>query len=169
MSGGLNFTTEKSANCLTFSNSEAKDQISTIKVLRPPGADDSGSGIGGLNIDLAGASDSNRLRIRGGSGFGRDILDVTAVSNAKAIKIYSAVQLAAGNATEQTIWAKSGFVGNLSYAGVNENNIRLSWGSNKVWIKNAVLDMEGNRIEDIANPTDSKDAVNKSYLEPTAG
>ena len=92
------------------------------------------------------------------AGFERNILDITGVSNAKGIKIYSSIKLAAGNDTEQTIWAQKSNVGNLSYDGVGEGNKRLSWGASKVWIKNARLDMTGNRIQQVANPVDSEDA-----------
>ena len=107
-----------------------------------PAANDNGTGdgSGGLNIDLAGASEQTRLRIRGGSNFSLPILDITAVANDKnAIKIYDSIQLAGGTQSAQNIWVKTGEIGSLSYGGNLEVDERLVWGQSKSGLKTLTL------------------------------
>ena len=169
MTGGITFeSTNATKSFISFDNNKAANATSEIVVQRPYNVNNgSGSrtGTGGLNIKIMANSDQNRLRIFTGSGASTETLRITGGGNGKQIHSYSSIELCGGDAARQTIWAKSGIVGNLSYSGTGDSNQRLSWGSTKVWIKNADLDLTDHKIIQVAEPEDNSDAATKAYVD----
>ena len=96
--------------------------------------------------------------IAGGGGEPFDPADFVSI---KGDNMTGALTLYGGTETTQVINARSGVAGHLTYGGFSQQ--RLSWGSSKVWIKNASLDLTDNRIIKVGDPVDDTDAVNKQY------
>ena len=175
MTGQLAICLSNNSNAIYLPNNVKADQVSTIRIDRPysgnGGVNSDGTtspnGRGGLNFDIAGASDQNRVRFRGGQGLNRTLLDITGVNNWKNIKAYSAIGLYGGDDkdTTQAIYASSGNAGHLCYSGISTSNQRLSWGTSKVWIKNSTLDLTQNKIIHVADPVDPEDAVNLQTMQ----
>lgn len=175
MTGGISFTSEGSAtrSFLNFDNNKKANAVSEIVIKRPFNADGGKNsdgttnalGVGGLNIKIMANSDSNRLRIMTGSSASTETLRISGGGNGKQIHSYSSIELCGGDTARQTIWAKSGIVGSLSYSGNADSNIRLSWGNSKVWIKNAELDLTSNKIINVAEPSSDSDAATKAYVD----
>ena len=175
MTGGISFTSQGSAtrSFLSFDNNEKANAVSEIVVKRPFNADGgansdgttNASGLGGLNIKIMANSDQNRLNIMTGSGASTNTLRITGGGNGKQIHSFSSIELCGGDSARQTIWAKSGVVGNLSYSGNSDSNVRLSWGNSKVWIKNADLDVTGHQIINVDEPSNTNHAATKNYVD----
>ena len=169
MSGAITFSSGSTTRSyLNFDNDQKANQTSEIVVQRPWSQDNKvgdRNGTGGLNLKIMANSDQNRLNILTGSGANTNTLRITGGGNGKQIHAFSSIELCGGDSARQTIWAKSGIVGNLSYSGNADSNIRLSWGANKVWIKNSTLDLTGGQIINVDEPTDDNHAATKSYVD----
>ena len=175
MNNGISFRHPSSQTraFLDFKNDQVANQVSEIIVRRPFNANGgvnsdgttSPNGTGGLDLRIFANSDQSRLRVMTGSGASTETLRITGGGNGKQIHSFSSIELCGGDSARQTIWAKSGIVGNLSYSGNADSNIRLSWGANKVWIKNSTLDLTGNQIIGIDEPTDTNHAATKNYVD----
>ena len=159
MTGALEFgqTTTTTKDFVKFLNDRKANQTSVLRVNRPydgdNGVNTDGStqakGVGGLDIKLMANSDQNRLRILTGSGGAVETVKITGGGNGKQIHVGSSIELAGGSNEKQTINARGGFAGHLSYDGVDETHRRISWGSSKVWILRQ-LDMVMNSITNIS-------------------
>ena len=175
MTGAISFTSNGSAtrSFLNFDNDAKANATSEIVIKRPFNADGgkntdgstNAAGLGGLNIKIMANSDQNRLRILTGSSAAVETLRITGGGNGKQIHSYSSIELCGGDSARQTIWAKSGIVGNLAYSGNADSNVRLTWGANKVWIKNSTLDLTSNKIINVSDPDDDTDAANQKYVK----
>ena len=163
MSGQLAWSGNKEKLAvLRFLNNGKANQKSCIRIDRPPANDDgTGNGKGGLDIELASASDQNRILIRGGKSLEREILQITGGENARTVRLYSSLGLDGGNETDQAIVAKSGYAAHLNYNGLKEEDQRFSWGASRVSVKNAELSLTNNKIIALADATNDMDAVNK--------
>ena len=77
----------------------------------------------------------------------------------------------AGGDGKQNVLAKSGFAGYLCYGNeTNDNSRRLAWGSQTVWLYKQ-LDLQGNRIYNVADPepSDTASVVTVNYLNEALG
>ena len=159
MTGALEFgqTTTTAKDFVKFLNDRKANQISVLRVNRPydgdNGVNTDGStqakGLGGLDIKLMANSDQNRLRILTGSGAAVETIKITGGGNGKQIHVGSSIELAGASNEKQTINARGGFAGHLSYDGVDETHRRISWGSSKVWILRS-LDLVMNSIINVS-------------------
>ena len=170
MSGAITFSSEGSVTKSFLMDNDKKANATSEIVIQRPYNVDNGSGTtktgtGGLNIKIMANSDQNRLRILTGSGAGTETLRISGGGNGKQIHSYSSIELCGGDSARQTIWAKSGIVGNLAYSGNADSNVRLTWGANKVWIKNSTLDLTSNKIINVSDPDDDTDAANQKYVK----
>ena len=175
MNNGISFRhpSSQSRAFLDFKNDQVANQVSEIIVRRPFSANGgvnsdgttSPNGVGGLDLRIFANSDQSRLRVMTGSGASTETLRITGGSNGRQIHSFSSIELCGGDAARQTIWAKSGIVGNLSYSGTGDSNQRLTWGANKVWIKNADLDLTDHKIIQVAEPENDSDAATKAYVD----
>ena len=159
MTGAISFlSTSTNKEYLKFQNNKKAHQISTIRVNRPydgdGGVNTDGStqakGLGGLDIKIMANSDQNRLRILGGSGAATETVKITGGGNGKQIFVGSSITLNGGSDAKQNIVAQGGFTGTLSYDTNDDNGRRISWGSSKIWIRNANLDMTNNEIYNVS-------------------
>ena len=159
MTGALEFgqTTTTTKDFVKFLNDRKANQTSVLRVNRPYDGDNGvnadgstqAKGVGGLDIKLMANSDQNRLRILTGSGGAVETVKITGGGNGKQISVGSSIELAGASNEKQTINARGGFAGHLSYDGVDETHRRISWGSSKIWIRRQ-LDLVANSIINVS-------------------
>jgi len=73
------------------------------------------------------------------------------------------LKLAGGNEAAQTIISAIGFAGTLAYGSADKK--RLSWGDEKVWIRDAQLDLVSNKIINVADASADNDVPNWAQVK----
>ena len=79
------------------------------------------------------------------------------------VSITGNLTLAGGSSSSQTIISEIGYAGTLAYGTADKQ--RLSWGDQKVWIRDANLDLTSNKIINVADATADTDVPNWAQVK----